>query len=137
MTIIYADIVGDLFHWGHIKMFEQAKQHGDYLIVGVCTDEFVENYKRKTIMTTNERAAVIANCKYVDQVIIDPPCPITKEFIEKHSIDFVVHGDDMDDKELNKWYGEAIKLGKFIKTKYTGCISTSDIISRVLSRYSS
>ena len=137
MTIIYADIVGDLFHWGHIKMFEQAKKYGDYLIIGVCSDKLVESYKRKPIMSTNERVVVIANCKYVDKVVIDPPCPITKEFIEEHSIDFVVHGDDMDDEELNKWYGEAIKQGKFIKTKYTPTVSTSDIIRRVLSRYSS
>ena len=60
-----------------------------------------------------------------------------QEFIEEHSIDFVVHGDDMNDEELNKWYGEAIKQGKFIKTKYTPTVSTSDIIRRVLSRYSS
>ena len=43
---VYADIVGDLFHAGHIEFLKKARGFGDYLIVGVIADENVEEYKR-------------------------------------------------------------------------------------------
>ena len=46
MKRVYVDMVGDLFHIGHINMFKQARELGDYLIVGVHSDKAVESYKR-------------------------------------------------------------------------------------------
>ena len=37
----------DLLHYGHINLLRRAKQYGDYLIVGLSTDEFNWNEKRK------------------------------------------------------------------------------------------
>ena len=39
---VYADMVGDLFHAGHIEFIKKARAYGDYLIVGVIADEAVE-----------------------------------------------------------------------------------------------
>ena len=37
----------DLLHYGHINLLEQARQMGDYLIVGLSADEFKTNEKQK------------------------------------------------------------------------------------------
>jgi cytidyltransferase-like protein len=39
MTRIYTDVMADLFHWGHVNLFRQLRTLGDYLIVGVNSDE--------------------------------------------------------------------------------------------------
>ena len=31
VKIVYVDVVGDLFHYGHMRMFEQSLQYGDIL----------------------------------------------------------------------------------------------------------
>lgn len=36
----------DLLHYGHINLLRRAKEHGDYLIVGLSTDEFNWNEKK-------------------------------------------------------------------------------------------
>ena len=130
MTIVYVDIVGDLYHYGHVRMFKSALKYGDYLYVGVMGDKDCEQYKRRPIMRLEERCEVIQSCKYVTKIIPNAPMPITKEFMEKHSIDIVCHSDDMNLHDLNYWYSEAIKKNKFKLTKYTKSISTSEIIKR-------
>jgi len=43
-------MVADLFHFGHVNFLRQAREHGDYLLVGIHGDEVVENYKRMPIL---------------------------------------------------------------------------------------
>lgn len=67
--IVYADMVGDLFHLGHIKLLQRVKALGNILIVGVNKDKDVESYKRTPTLTLEERTQVIQACRYVDKVI--------------------------------------------------------------------
>ena len=57
--IVYVDMVGDLFHYGHVNMLRNAKNQGDILYVGVHNDLDVKSYKRTPIMTMEERIKVI------------------------------------------------------------------------------
>ncbi len=131
---VYADIVGDLFHAGHVQFFKQARALGDELIIGVLSDATVETYKRTPVLTLSERAEVIAACRYVDGVILDPPLRLTKEWILEHGIDIVVHGDDFSEETILDQYGVSRALGILRIVPYTKGISTTDIISRVASR---
>lgn len=66
----YVPGVYDLFHTGHLRLFERCKERCDYLIVGVLTDELVEYYKNKRpIISYENRAEVIKGLKVVDEVI--------------------------------------------------------------------
>lgn len=134
-TRVYVDVVGDLFHSGHVEFFKQAKAFGDYLIVGVLADEVVEEYKRTPILTLQERVTSIEACKYVDEIIVAPPLRLTEEMVEKYKIDYVVHGDDFNKDLLEDQYGLALKLGIFRTVPYTKGISTTEILKRIVTRY--
>ncbi|KAJ8509801.1 hypothetical protein OPV22_000235 [Ensete ventricosum] len=137
---VYADGIYDLFHFGHARALEQAKKlfPNTYLLVGVCNDEITYRYKGKTVMNESERYESLRHCKWVDEVIPNAPWVITKEFLDKHKIDYVAHdalpyadasgaGDDV--------YEYVKSIGKFKETKRTDGISTSDIIMRILKDY--
>lgn len=134
MTRIYTDVVGDLFHWGHVNLLKQLRTLGDYLIVGVNTDALVESYKRRPILTLDERVAMVSACRYVDEVIAGAPAPISVAFIREHKIDIVARGDDFSPESMDYWYGAPIQLGIFRTVPYTAGISTSAIIQRILDR---
>lgn len=131
---IYVDVVGDLFHAGHVEFFKKAKGDGNYLIVGIHGDEDVARYKRKPILTLDERKRSIEACRYVDEVIVNSPIGISEDWIKKHKIDLVVHGDDFDEEKLMSQYAVPIKLGIFKTVSYTQGISTTNIIQRIKGR---
>ena len=128
---VYVDVVGDLFHAGHVEFFKKAKAEGDYLIVGIHEDEAVTDYKRRPILSMEERRIAIEACRYVDEVIINTPIGLTKEWIEKHQIDLVIHGDDFSEASKQAHYGVPIKMGIFKTVPYTQGISTTELIERI------
>ena len=110
MTRVYADMVGDLFHYGHVRFLERARKLGDVLVVGVHSDTR-SRLQAAPVMTMAERIQVIAACQFVDDVIPGAPLVATREWIDEHSLDLVVHGDDLDEESLGLMYGIPRDLG--------------------------
>ena len=112
----------DLFHVGHLKLFERCRSMGDQLIVGVSTDEFNALKGKRTIIKYSDRAELVASCKYVDQVFPEENWDQKKTDIIKYSADVFVMGDD--------WTGKFDFLSEFCKVIYlprTPNVSTTDI----------
>jgi cytidyltransferase-like protein len=129
---VYVDMVGDLFHAGHVSLLREARRHGDWLVVGVLSDDTAASYKRRPIMTLAERVAVIESCRYVDEVIEGAPFRVTQDFLDEHAITTVVHGDDLSPEGAESVYGAAAAAGKLVYVPRAGGISTSQLIQRVL-----
>ena len=123
-------MVADLFHYGHINLLKKARECGDYLLVGIHSDEVVESYKRKPILSTEERMITVAACRYVDRVIPDAPLAVTRDWIEQNEIDLVVHGDDFTGEMRDICYKVPMEMGIYQEVSYTPGISTTEIISR-------
>lgn len=69
-TIVYTYGVFDLLHSGHIALLEEARALGDYLVVGVFTDEVAEGFKRRPVLGENERLEIVKNLKIVDSAML-------------------------------------------------------------------
>ena len=134
MIRVYTDPVADLFHYGHMEFLKKARALGDYLLVGIYADDVLEAYKRKPILTMEERAASVAGCKYVDEVLLNAPLIVDDAWIAKYDIDLVVHGDDFTQEQLDYYYGVPLQMGIFRTVPYTSGISTSEIIRRIKER---
>ncbi|KAG8528049.1 uncharacterized protein KY384_006965 [Bacidia gigantensis] len=135
---IYADGVFDLFHLGHMRQLEQAKNAFPdvFLLVGVTGD--METHKRKglTVLTGAERAETVRHCKWVDEVIPNCPWLVTPDFLEKHQIDFVAHDDlPYGADEGDDIYAPIKKAGKFLVTQRTEGVSTTGIITKIVRDY--
>ncbi|MBD1432233.1 adenylyltransferase/cytidyltransferase family protein [Sphingobacterium sp. DN00404] len=65
----YTTGVFDLFHIGHLNILKKAKEHCDYLVVGVTIDELVEYKNVKAVIPYDERKGIVESIKYVDQVV--------------------------------------------------------------------
>ena len=123
-------MVADLFHYGHVNFLRQASEFGDHLVVGIHSDETVMSYKRRPIMTMEERIQSVAGCRYVDEVLADAPLSIPRKWIEQHNIDLILHGDDFSPELVDLCYAVPREMGIFKTVKYSEGISTTDIIMR-------
>lgn len=124
-------MVADLFHYGHVNFLRQAREYGDYLLVGVHADETVMSYKRRPILSMEERVASVEGCRYVDEVVSHAPLMIERAWIKQHNIDLILHGDDVSREMEERWYKIPIELGIYRSVGYTSGISTTDIIARI------
>jgi len=59
----------DPIHSGHISYIQSAKEHGDFLIIALNSDNWLRNKKGKEFMPFKERKSVLENIKGVDKVI--------------------------------------------------------------------
>jgi len=59
----------DLLHTGHINLLRRAKALGDYLIVGLSTDEFNKLKNKDYFLPYKQRKFILEAIKYVDKVI--------------------------------------------------------------------
>ena len=119
MIRVYADMVADLFHYGHIEFLRQVSALGDYVLVGINADDVAEAHKRRPVQTMEERIESVAACQYVDQVIPHAPWVFDPTWIEKYGIDLVVHGDDYSDEKQRDMYKVPIERGIFRTIPYT------------------
>ena len=70
MIVGYTTGVFDMFHIGHLNIIRSAKMKCDYLLVGVSSDQLVEEQKNVKLITPyHERADLVASIRYVDEVI--------------------------------------------------------------------
>ncbi len=94
MKIILTYGTFDLLHYGHIRLLKQAKDLGDYLIVGLSTDEFNEKKGKKSYYNYAIRKELLEAIKYVDSVIPEECWEQKIEDIKKYHVDTVVMGSD-------------------------------------------
>jgi glycerol-3-phosphate cytidylyltransferase len=102
----------DLLHYGHVNLFQKAKQLGDYLIVAVSSDEFnLEKKNKKSFFSYDERKRLVEAIRYVDLVIPETSWEQKISDIKEFKIDTFVIGDDWKGKfDFLKDYCEVVYL---------------------------
>jgi len=132
---LFTAMVADLFHFGHVNFLREARKLGDHLTVGVISDERAAGYKRTPVMTFEERAAVVAGCRYVDAVMkLDTN--VTDEFMRAHRFDYRIYAVASDEEEKRNFatLWKDMDRSYFRRIPYTPSISTTQIIGRLASR---
>ena len=91
----------DLFHAGHVKMLEEAKQHCDYLIVALQTDPTIDRpEKNKPIQSVVERWIQVDACKWVDKIVPYTTEQDLKDIFMSFKLDCRIIGGEYEDKDF-------------------------------------
>jgi D-glycero-beta-D-manno-heptose 1-phosphate adenylyltransferase len=136
--VVFTNGCFDILHKGHIDYLNESKKLGDYLVVGINSDDSVRKLKgpKRPILPQNERAFIISNLIAVDFVsIFDEETPLS--LIEKVLPDYLVKGADWSiDAVVGKEVVEN-NGGKVMTITLTPNKSTTNLIETILKTYNS
>lgn len=123
--------VFDYFHYGHLKLFERAKELGDYLIVAVQVEEAIKKYKpaAQVMYSTEQRLELISSLRVVDEVVIYSD--VDKD-IANFDFDVFVKGEDQLHNGFESATQYALSSGReVVVLRRTKGISSSQIKGNV------
>lgn len=126
----------------HALQLRQAKLSfpNVHLIVGVVSSKMCEQHKNRPMLDSCERYEAVRNCRWVDEVIEDAPWTLDEDFIERLNIDYVAHDElpyamSSGGSQSDDVYAWLKRDGKFLPTRRTEGVSTSDLVKRIVSMY--
>jgi len=130
---VWCDGCYDMVHFGHANSLRQAKALGDYLIVGVHTDEEITMHKGPPVFNQEERYAMVEAVKWVDEIVRGAPYVTTIETLDEYDCDFCAHGNDITTTADGKdTYQEVKDAGRYKEVERTQGVSTTDLVGRML-----
>lgn len=113
----------DLLHYGHIKLLERAKALGDYLIVGVTSDDFDKQRGKINVQQSlMERIEGVRSTGLADEIIVEEYEGQKIDDIKRLGVDIFTVGSD--------WKGHFDYLEEYCKVVYlprTEGISSSEL----------
>ena len=118
----------DTLHFGHIKLLERAKSLGDFLIVGLSSDEFNAEKGKQSHFSYEERKAFLEAIRFVDKVIPENGWDQKERDVKNLDVDIFTMGDD--------WAGEFDFLAEHCHVHYlkrTPSISSTLIKAQIIS----
>ena len=131
-SVVFTNGCFDLIHVGHVHSLEEARRHGDRLIVALNSDASVRTLKgpSRPIVPLSQRMRMVAALACVDWVVsFRTPTPL--KLIRELKPDVIGKGGDWDLKdivgaaEIESWGGRVEHLGEIEG------IRTSEIIRRI------
>jgi cytidyltransferase-like protein len=118
--IVYAYVVADLLHIGHIKYLNTASKYGD-LVVGVLTDEATMEKKSKPIIPFKERMCLVDALKFVESIM--PQITYSPlENVEKLKPDILIESTSHKEQPANKFiksYGGTVVVLPYYENQST------------------
>ncbi len=101
----------DLFHKGHLNILKKSKEQGDYLVVGVTSENYdISRGKLNVSQSLEERIDNVRKTGLADKIIVEEYFGQKIEDIQKYNIDKFVIGSD--------WEGKFDYLNAFCEVVY-------------------
>ena len=119
----------DLFHVGHLNILRRARELGDWLIVGISSDDLNRRKKAKLpVIPQDDRMAIVSGIRFVDEVFVEESLELKRDYILEQHADVLVMGDD--------WAGKFDWVSDVCEVVYlprTPSVSTTGIIEHIAS----
>ena len=122
---ILVDLSFTLPHHGHIRLLKKASKYGEVIVALTSDDEVLKHKGYQSELDYKSRREILNSIKYVHKVI-KSNWLITDDFLKKHKIDYLLHGEDN---------SNIVDKKKVILVKRTKNISSSIIRKKSFKNY--
>jgi len=126
MKVIWTNGCFDILHRGHVELFKFCKSQGDYLVVGIDTDNRVKESKgpNRPFNSQEDRKFFLEAIKYIDKVVLFSTDNELGQRLVENNVDTMIVGSD--------WKGKRVvgheKVNKVLFFDRIGTYSTTNIL---------
>lgn len=131
--IVFTNGCFDILHRGHVEYLSQARDLGDYLVLGLNTDESVKRLGKspeRPINSQDARAIVLAGLECIDAIVLfneDTPLELIT-FIKPH---ILVKGNDYKAEDIVGYDLVTNNGGQVVTIKLVDGFSTTKLIEKM------
>ena len=90
---LLVDMSLTVLHHGHIRLLKKASELGSVIVALTTDDEIMKHKGFLPYLNYEHRKEILLSIRYVDEVV-KSNWLIDEMFLDRHKIDFLVHGDD-------------------------------------------
>jgi glycerol-3-phosphate cytidylyltransferase len=120
----------DLFHVGHLRLLQRAKELGGRLVVGVSSDALnVAKKTKQPIIPQQHRMEIVRGVAGVDEVFLEETLELKPFYIRNYDADVLVMGDDWEGK-----FDGLRDLCRVVYVERTHNVSTSHLLDYIVNR---
>jgi D-beta-D-heptose 7-phosphate kinase/D-beta-D-heptose 1-phosphate adenosyltransferase len=128
MKLIWVNGTFDVMHVGHVRLLEFAKSLGDFLIVGLDTDDRIKELKGqdRPVNSLTSRIEFMRSIKWVDEVVNFDSDAVLSALVKSVRPAVMVVGEEYQNKKVigSEWANEVIYFNR------VGDYSTTKIINK-------
>lgn len=132
--IVFTNGCFDILHPGHVDYLSQARDLGDFLILGLNTDNSVKRLNKapnRPINNEQTRAMVLAGLSSIDVIVLfDEETPY--ELIKLIKPDVLVKGDDYMVEKIVGYDVVKAQGGEVVTVPFLEGYSTTKLIQKIL-----
>lgn len=113
MKTVFVNGTFDVLHRGHLELLNYARSFGDYVVVGIDTDDRVKEKKGefRPVNTTEDRAFMLMNLKSVDEVKFFSTDRELEDLVKSVKPDIMIVGSDWKGKSvIGSYYSAELKF---------------------------
>lgn len=119
----------DVFHVGHLRILQAARELGDELYVGVSTDALNLSKKgRHPVYDQSQRSEIVAALSCVDHVFWEESLEKKGQYIRQYAAGILVMGNDWEGR-----FDEFREICRVVYLSRTPSISTTELIEKIRS----
>ncbi|CAD7927766.1 unnamed protein product [Amoebophrya sp. A120] len=88
--VVYFPHSWDMYCATHILAMQEAKQQGDYLLIGVYSDALLNDVEdQPPILTFYERTLSVLGCSFTNDILLPAPPVVSEKFLQEFDISVV------------------------------------------------
>jgi D-beta-D-heptose 7-phosphate kinase/D-beta-D-heptose 1-phosphate adenosyltransferase len=113
MKTVFVNGTFDVLHRGHLELLNYARSFGDYVVVGIDTDDRVKEKKGESrpVNTTEDRSFMLMNLKSVDEVRYFSTDKELEDLVKSVKPDIMIVGSDWKGKSvIGSYYSAELKF---------------------------